>query len=662
MKRCAWMIAAVAGLTFAAQFVFAADAPATIGWRQNWTGRFPNAEPPTEWSRLSKGIVKDLRCLAGKPEGEAPAAGTPMPDGFIPEYLTGAADADDAALEKQVVKRASCNRDGDWNSYGGPDWFNSKGAAITYLYTPRAGKVTMLFDHVKGAVVLLNGQTVYENPQTSVSWMYSGNLSQYRFAASAWPRARSFELNLKQGWNRLLFKTTGNIHPWIVDEPSAPYEAKNIAWMTPLPGEGNGGAVIVGDKIFLLCEPDELVCLNKSDGKVLWRAANGYFEATPAAERKDERFVTVAQLSAEKLKATGDRRDELAKQIKDLLTAIDPKKFGMVLNDHAAVHWCINGACTTTPCSDGKSVYVWLTSGVAACYDLDGNRKWITRIDELVKNPDDRTGPYGYACSPALVGGRFIVSIGPYFGLDAKTGEVAWRTGEARGSMTGMVAAVIHGQEVMITLNGAVLRPSDGKVLWKYDPKEKSAQIHWATPIVVNDAVYFYTCGTYELTIEDFLAPEAVADPDAWKPAVRVVNNEPKWIGDINIASAPVYHDGIVYATSLDGHLYANDVKAGRLLYKQQLELKPFIHGNGVGCGAGLTVAGKYLYAFDNQGNCVVVETGPEFKPVARNSIETTLQRGYSFNPRENCTYSNPVFEGTRLYLRAERNLYCIGK
>ncbi len=661
MRRCAWMLSAALVLLFAASVSFAADAPATVGWRQNWTGQFPNAEPPTEWHRLSKGIVKDLRCLAGKPAGDA-AAGTPMPDGFIPEYLTGAADAEESALEKQAVKRASCGKDGDWNSYGGPDWFNSKGAALAYLYTPRAGKVTMLLDHVKGAAVLLNGQTVYDNPQQSVSWMYSGNLSQYRFGASAWPKARSFELDLRKGWNRLLIRSAGNIHPWIVDLPTVSYDEKNLAWVTPLPGEGNGGAIIVGDKIFLMCEPDELVCLKKSDGKVLWRAANGYFEATPAAERKDERFAKVQALSEEKVKSTGDRRDELSKQIKDLLTEIDPKKFGMVLNDHAAVHWCINGACTTTPTSDGKFVYVWLTSGVAACYDLDGNRKWITRIDELVKKPDDRTGPYGYACSPVLVGGKFIVSLGAYFALDAKTGALAWSTGDARGSMTGMVAAIIHGQEVFVTLNGAVLRPSDGKVLWKYDAKEKGAQIHWATPIVANDAVYFYTCGTYELTIQDFSASETVADADAWKPRVRVVNNEPKWIGDINIASAPVYHDGIVYATSLDGHLYANDVKEGKLLYKQQLELKPFIHGNGVGCAAGLTVAGKYLYVFDNQGNCVIVEAGPTFKQVARNSIETTLQRGYPFNPRENCTYTNPVFEGKRLYLRAERNLYCIGK
>ena len=36
----------------------------------------------------------------------------------------------------------------------------------------------------------------------------------------------------------------------------------------------------------------------------------------------------------------------------------------------------VNGYSTATPVTDGKHVYVHFCSGVVACYDMDGNRKW----------------------------------------------------------------------------------------------------------------------------------------------------------------------------------------------------------------------------------------------------------------------------------------------
>ncbi len=38
-----------------------------IGWRGDWTGRFPGATPPIEWSRRVKGITTELRYQADKP-------------------------------------------------------------------------------------------------------------------------------------------------------------------------------------------------------------------------------------------------------------------------------------------------------------------------------------------------------------------------------------------------------------------------------------------------------------------------------------------------------------------------------------------------------------------------------------------------------------------
>ena len=57
----------------------------------------------------------------------------------------------------------------------------------------------------------------------------------------------------------------------------------------------------------------------------------------------------------------------------------------------------------------------------------------------------------------------------------------------------------------------------------------------------------------------------------------------------------------------------------------------------------------------------LVFEPGRAFKQVARNTIGTCINRAWVLNPRE-ITHCNPVFEGSRMYLRGETMLYCIGK
>ena len=85
-------------------------------------------------------------------------------------------------------------------------------------------------------------------------------------------------------------------------------------------------------------------------------------------------------------------------------------------------------------------------------------------------------------------------------------------------------------------------------------------------------------------------------------------------------------------------------------------------HYNAVGVAASITLGGKQLFVSDNQGNTVVFEPGPVFKKVAVNRIERQIDRPWPIRPQEETGYSPPVFEGPRMYLRGEYNLYCIGK
>src|SRR5437762_3153588 len=58
-----------------------------VGWRGDWTGRFPGATPPLTWSRRVKGITTDLRYQANKPSGEPGKDARPLEYFTIKDWL-----------------------------------------------------------------------------------------------------------------------------------------------------------------------------------------------------------------------------------------------------------------------------------------------------------------------------------------------------------------------------------------------------------------------------------------------------------------------------------------------------------------------------------------------------------------------------------------------
>jgi outer membrane protein assembly factor BamB len=127
--------------------------------------------------------------------------------------------------------------------------------------------------------------------------------------------------------------------------------------------------------------------------------------------------------------------------------------------------------------------------------------------------------------------------------------------------------------------------------------------------------------------------------------------------------SAPVYHEGLTYMVDYKAMLYVMDAKTGKLVYRQRLPLEPRVDVRSVAVTAPLALAGKRLYAFDNQGNCVVFEPGREYKQLALNRLETFVDRTHTGDGwQELGPFGAPVFEGGRIYVRSEAHLYCIGE
>jgi outer membrane protein assembly factor BamB len=679
---------------------FIAAADHGVGWRGNWTGWWPDATPPLQWHRLPQGMLADLRASADRPDKKAPAAGLLIPDGLINDWLTlgpfpmadSVKDLDRAGPFDEVpvhpiagdkvgalTWQRTALRPEDPFAFGKVNmpWLDLAAAvggykknqiayAHVYLHTPRGGTVRAVVEHAHGLKAWLNGKQVFRSADRGMVLGNYANLSRQELQHATTPSPR-FDLELKPGWNRLLLKVSSyNKDGWteqgfclrLQDLPEIPYDSKNILWMTGLPGRSSSTPILVGDRLFVMAEPDELLCLDAANGRILWSSFLSYFEALTPAERlakpayKDKVEPLLVRLKEEK---DHMRCEGLRRQIHEALLGIDRPRFAPELNDHFEAHFAIVGYTTPTPVSDGKHVWAWCGNGVAACFDLDGRRRWITRVE---------AGPLSYASSPALADGILAVYLNRLFGLDARTGKVRWQQKRIGQNIAAIVPARLAGTEVFVCQRGAVVRAADGHILFR-PSGETSADTGWAPPLVLGETVYQPKYGVTNLTLRNFHG----AQGDDWKPKEDTlhlpeeVSRGPggRWI-DRWTAGSPLVHEGLAYSVDIYGMFYVMDLKARKMLYRQQLDVHGLFHYNAVPVAASLALVGKHILVSDNQGTTLVLAPGRTFHQVAANRIRTQLVRRWPIPAQETLTYAPPLAAGGRLYLRGERYLYCIGE
>ena len=251
----------------------------------------------------------------------------------------------------------------------------------------------------------------------------------------------------------------------------------NVVWKTKLPNWSNASPILVGDRLFVCAEPSTLICLAAADGRILWQGANTYFDLLAPDQ--------VAQARAEEkaAQALKGRVNELDKRLKEKSTALanssnETDKVSLTQDvvrirgeveplqkqlQPLADKWLppdvhpINGYSSPTPTSDGRHVFVVFGTGVAACYDLEGHRRWA----RVVERPSIG---WGHSASPLLVGDRLIVHLRSLTALDAATGSNVWQVA-SEPHWGSEVRARIGGADVVVTPSGDIVKVADGTVL-----------------------------------------------------------------------------------------------------------------------------------------------------------------------------------------------------
>ncbi len=354
-------------------------------------------------------------------------------------------------------------------------------------------------------------------------------------------------------------------------------DEKNIVWRTKV-GDAMSTPIIVGDKIFITSEQEEIVCVNKKDGKILWQKTSGFGDLEPKAEEK--RFPTAC------------------------------------------------GYSTPTPVSDGRHIWVSHGTGIVACYDLDGARKWIRHLDLEPATADGRSA------SPVLDDGKLVVSISYLQALDPATGKTVWENQEAEVAYGTPIPAKIGDVDVLITAPGSCVRMSDGKVISEY-----MGSADYGSPVVLGDVVYFLSA-----TVTAAKLPAASSD----KFKVEEI-----WEADLEgeFYASPVIYKGLMYCLANEGVFTVLDAKDGEEVYQKMLQIPSAAGLPGMDTAniyPSLAVAGGKLFIGNDVGTGLVLEPGREYKEISKHELD---------EGSAGC----PVFDGDRIYLRGGATLFCIG-
>ncbi len=374
---------------------------------------------------------------------------------------------------------------------------------------------------------------------------------------------------------------------------------ENILWKVQIPGEGHASPVVWGDRLFLLS------CLKETNERVLLCLDRD------TGATLWQRTVLEAPLESK----------------------------------HA-----LNSFASSTPATDGKSIFVLclevtgatvpapnvstprlITPArvVVASYDLEGREQWRVK-------PGRFLSAHGFASSPILYKDLVIINgdhdgDGYIVALERRTGEVRWRIDRPNNTRSyvtpiirdlgGRTQMVLSGSECVTSYD-----PDTGRQHWIVDgPTEQ-----FVASMVSDGKFVFLTAGYPEHHI-------LAIRPDG---SGNVTDSHIVWRTKrgAGYVPSPVIQGKYLLVVSDGGIASCFDAASGDRQWMNRL---------GGRHSASLVAAGGLAYFLSDKGVMTVVRPGPTYEVVAENALG------------EHCIAS-PAISGGRLYIRGEKNLYCV--
>lgn len=291
-----------------------------------------------------------------------------------------------------------------------------------------------------------------------------------------------------------------------------------------------------------------------------------------------------------------------------------------------------HGYTTSTPAADGERVYCFFGKSGVFAFDFAGKQLWQADVGAGLSG-------WGSAASPVLHGDLVIVNASveseSLVALDKKTGKEKWRAQGIRESWnTPLIVTNKDGKtELVVAIAGRILGfdPATGAQLWNC-----ATEIGWymVPSLVAHDGIVYCIGGRSGGS----LAVRTGGKGD-------VTKTHRLWTGKKGSnVSSPVVHDGhLFWMHDNQGIAYCAEAATGKIVYEERVE------GAGPVYASPVLADGK-LYYVTRYGRMIVLAATPKYERLAVNELGDAS----TFN-------ASPAIAGSRLYLRSDRFLYCVG-
>src|SRR5882724_1557943 len=392
-------------------------------------------------------------------------------------------------------------------------------------------------------------------------------------------------------------------------------DTRNIKWKTPIPGRGHSSPVVWGDRIFLTTDiegetvPGAKAVEHKDDGKPYKHPDS------IGADRKHTFKVLCIDRGA------GTMLWER--------TAYE----GTVYDDrHRKASYA-----SPTPATDGNYVFAYFGTEGLYCYDFSGKLIWKVSPGQIA------TFGMGTGTSPVLFENTVILQCDEDNGekssilaLDKRTGKEVWKT-PRKVQASWSTPLIVRGPQrtEMITSGNELIisyDPKTGKELWRTKGHASNAI---ATPLAGNGLVFVYAGFPVKKTLAITLG--ASGDLSDSKNIV--------WQYDKGTAYVPssILYGEYLYLLSDRGIITCLEAKTGKIVYE----------GGRIPIPATFTASpvafdGRILLTSED-GDTFVIRAGPKHEVIATNSIAEPV-------------YASPAISDGMIFIRGEKNLYCIGR
>ncbi len=376
---------------------------------------------------------------------------------------------------------------------------------------------------------------------------------------------------------------------------------ENILWKTEIPGKGHSSPITWGERLFVV------TCLEADQQRVLMCL---------------------------------DRRTGKMLWKQNVVKSILESKHGL------------NSFASGTPATDGKLVYVTfleasedlvdaknvgrqrkITPGqmVVAAYDFEGKQQWLVK-------PGDFVSCHGYCSCPVLYKDMVIVN-GDHDGdsyivaLKRSNGETVWKTKRdhnTRSYVTPLIRNVAGRTQMFISGDRCLCSydPDTGRRYWKIDgPTEQ----YVASPVF--DGEKFYMAAGFPTYHVMGIRPDGMGNVTETHVAWHAKNAR-------CYVPSPVLSGKFLFVADDRGTANCFDTQTGERFWQERM---------GKHYSASLVIADGLVYFLADDGIMKLVRPGKELEVVGENELG------------EYC-YASPAISNGQIFLRGEKNLYCIGE